>query len=717
MSDRPESFSFDVNQYERANQPWACGRECEGTPCTRGPGPEGECGAVCVPQRIGDRYYCQNAAQLSGMCDDGPGDDGSCAHWPAKCTPVKKRGGFECGLGICADGPRPDGSCCQPMVPCRPRRRVLARRQTVTLCVLAVAIGAALLLAGGPDRQQMVSPGELALHHGALSESCSQCHAAGSGTLGDWLHTAVAGGDGPSMDDRCLECHGQLRQHKDQPHTADSALLAAWTAEARSRPADGGSAMLRLARASIVHGRAITCAVCHREHQGADHQLAAMADNACQSCHAVSFDSFSDGHPEFADYPYTRRSRIYFDHQSHYGAHFRDAGRLPAGEAAAGFLMAGKPTRTTCVKCHVADGAGEKMLVRGFDQTCGACHAEQITDELSPGLAVLAFPLFPVAEQPAAEGENAESKAAWPPKHPLAGGSLSPILRLLLSTNAEFLNLERQLGGLDLSDLSAATDQQRAAAAKLPGVIKAELAPLAAGGRLAVEQRLAEAWNLPPSSPEVVQMAKLLPTGHIELALQNWLGGANVARVRPDARGTYPDDRDRTLRYRPDRHADPVLRAWIDASVRRGPWADASSPMHQLYRSLSRVSAVGRCLKCHTIESGEQGEAHVNWHTYRQPPATSLTTYTHRPHMVMLRDEACLQCHVLGAAEEHRGPETIFRPEFVAADGCPRLGSHEFRPNFQPMNKAICATCHTTGRVTQGCTTCHNYHVQRAGRD
>ena len=699
--------AFDVNAYERVNQQWMCGRESDGTPCTRGPNSRGECGAVCQPLKVGDHFFCENAATLSGQCDDGPLPDGSCPHCPARCTPFKKGASIVCGLGACPDGPRADGTCCQPVPPCRPVRRVLGKRKLLTLSVLALALGFGLLMVGGPGHEQIMSPGRLTSQHSAVADRCSACHDVGDGTLVDWLHAAVDSSDRTTLDTQCFACHREMQNRADSPHGADPDVLAALTQKAEQRESRGGSFMLSLARRSMSHSGGIACSTCHREHRGEHHDLTAMTDTQCQTCHASAFASFSDGHPEFTDYPYVRRSRIYFDHVSHYGAHFREAGRLPAGEAAREFLVEGEPLQQTCVRCHAADNAGRKMLVRPFEQTCGACHADQIEDDSSAGLLVLGLPVFDKTRL------GQRDSTVWPfdgAKHPEAEGAVSPILRLLLSANPQYARLDRQVASLDLLSLDGANEEQLEAVGAMPKMLAEEIGNMASQGQSGIRARLADALGEDVTSDQIRQLAKLLEADALE-SVHEWFLGEDFGSRRPDAGGLFLNPRELSLRYRPVGHADPVLRAWIDVSVRLGHNADEETPIRQIYRSLSQVTASGRCLKCHTIESRPDGSASVNWLPYQGQSLGSFATYAHHPHILTLQDDSCMQCHVLNSTAEKDASWSIFRAEFVDLSGHPLPGFGEFHANFQPLRKTVCVTCHQTGRVVQNCTTCHSYHV------
>lgn len=699
--------AIDVNEYERVNQEWTCGRAAEGTPCARGPNQRGECGAICRPLKVQDRYFCGNAAQLCGRCDDGPLEDGSCSHHPARCVPFKKGTAYVCGLGTCPDGPRPDGTCCQPVPPCRPVRRVLGRRKRLTLFAFALALGSALLMAGGPGHERAMSPGPLTSRHNAVASQCSACHEAGGGGLVDWMHAAMDGADHATLDRKCVECHHEIENQTGQPHNVPPEVLAVLTEEAGKRDTGGSSLMLTLARNTISHHGEIGCAECHHEHRGEHADLTAMTDTQCQVCHASAFASFSVGHPEFVQYPYVRRSRIYFDHVSHYGAHFRDLGRLPASAAAARFSVDAGSIQQTCVECHAADNAGRKMLVRSFDQTCAACHADQIEDDLSEGMLVIALPAFD--KKRLGDGQT----VTWPfdhVTHPEAKGVLPPVLRLLLSANPDYAKLDRQVASLDLSRLSEATNDQLAAVRTLPELLTDEIKTLGEGGQAGIEARLKRGLGEQVDDADVHQLAKLVRAEAIA-SMRPWLANEEVGERPSNMRGLALRRRDLSLRYQPQGHADPVLRAWIDVAVRLGRDADEDTPIHQVYRSLTHVSATGRCLKCHTVEERADGSAAVNWQPYGGESLGAFTVFSHRPHLVSLEDDACRQCHVLNQSAEQADSWSVFRPEFVDPAGHPSLASDDFHANFQSIQKAVCARCHQNSSAMESCTTCHAYHV------
>ncbi len=82
----------------------------------------------------------------------------------------------------------------------------------------------------------------------------------------------------------------------------------------------------------------------------------------------VKFESFDGHHPKFENYPFKRRTQIVYDHAGHFGKHFPEvakkdpARRIPA----------------TCSSCHNSREDKRVMAVAPFEQTCSACHLNQI---------------------------------------------------------------------------------------------------------------------------------------------------------------------------------------------------------------------------------------------------------------------------------------------------------------------------------------------------
>ncbi|MFP6612984.1 MAG: hypothetical protein VB835_11790 [Pirellulales bacterium] len=737
MSSDPVNIDFDPNDYERPNQKWRCGGQDAGAPCPLGPDRSGHCGAVCTPEKVDDQYFCNNTSVMNGRCDHGPLEDGSCCYSPAQCTPLKRGSGYICNRGACEAGPLPDGSCCQSFARCRPFRTVLARRRIFSVGAFAAALGIAWLLAGSPARKTFINPGQVSTTHGGIAERCQQCHDLGDNHLGDWVTVALGGQSAVAQNRLCVECHDDIGSQPNAAHGCTASALGGITERLHSGERDdSGSLMLRISRASFATADQLACATCHQEHRGGNFDLQQMADSRCQSCHAAAFDSFAHGHPEFSDYPYRRRTRIYFDHESHYGVHFRDVERLPAEPGVEAFVVKGKAPQQTCILCHEMDLGGEKMLVRPFGESCAACHAGQIKDDLLPGLSLFALPVL--------DSDVFDvRKLKRGPKNPEAAGILPPLMRLLFSDSNEFSDLDGAARKLDLSDLRDATPGQLVFAINYFNALKQELKQIKAGGQIEIERRLAASLGPDADENDVRRLSGLIRHDWIMLALgsfQQLLGGQTASEEdnRPNGpikdddeliavptavagksgaigRGWYVRGRDLSLRYRPTGHADEWLTAVLDVAVRGGGSAAENSPLRELYQRLSLSTATGRCMKCHTIDATVDGTYQVNWHPYRpQRGQRHFTRFAHQPHLTMLDDQGCMACHKLNspdASVESDVDWNVLRSEFFHGDWRPRPAADSFRPNFQTVMKSDCTQCHRPQRVSQNCTTCHNYHV------
>jgi hypothetical protein len=328
-----------------------------------------------------------------------------------------------------------------------------------------------------------------------------------------------------------------------------------------------------------------------------------------------------------------------------------------------------------------------------------------------------------------------------------AAGLLPPIMRFLLSADADFAALDAAAAELDLSDVRAGSEETARAYIQ---ALKAELEKIDGGGQPAIEQRLAELLGPNASADEVSHVARLVRHDWMTLARRHILsmldhqdsaataGGDGapagddnddlvaVATARLDNaagqfdRGWYIQTRDMSLRYQPTGHADPLLKAWLDMAARLGGDEAGSPAARDLYRALSDPAAAGRCMKCHTVDPRLGGGLSINWNPYRPIRGKrTFTKFAHQPHLIMFSQQACTECHKLkgpaagaGTADDGNGVgDQLFRPEFISADWQPQPTPTNFRSNFQPVMKADCTACHQRDRVTQGCTTCHNYHV------
>ena len=167
--------------------------------------------------------------------------------------------------------------------------------------------------------------------------------------------------------------------------------------------------------------------------------------------------------------------------------------------------------------------------------------------------------------------------------------------------------------------------------------------------------------------------------------------------------GWYLHSPSMSLRYRPTRHADPLLKTLLNLSVSAASRATATAEadidssdvqLGQLYDSLASPFSSGRCMKCHTVDVSTSGGAHVNWISYNPPLGQhTFTHFNHAPHLTLQTNEACSQCHTFSSTDNEYN--TILRREFVTIDWQTRTSPHIFTSDFAHLSKTTCNECHT----------------------
>ncbi|MDA1053264.1 MAG: hypothetical protein O3C40_22665 [Planctomycetota bacterium] len=636
--------------------------------------------------------------------------------------------------GTCDEGPLPDGTCCKQIQKCQPVRSVLSRRGVLSFTVFAAALALALIILGSPNRQNLVSPGDLTSKHSQVVDRCEECHAAATGGPTDWIRAAFDESPARRQSDQCLECHSELGPNARQPHSQAGALLAELTSLRSQQPAeprhpsegqdDAPNSLSKFARAQA--GPA--CATCHREHRGTTADLTELTNEQCQSCHVESFHGFTNGHPEFSAYPYERRTRLYFDHLSHYGEHF---------------AAAGTGRDRNCRDCHRSDTAGRYMLVKEFESACAECHSHQIHDDTTLGIAAISLPGLDVDALLA----NGRTIGQWPRDYPLhveAAGTISPIQRLLLESYEGYAVVDASLSDIDLRDLRDADQVQLRSVESLVWLLKESLHDIVRKGHPEIHRRLTSVLGGQASEQQITALANSYPLGMAMKMQEEWLPSLltevearragdglpetndsaapdPAARLENERResamlasGWYLHGSSLSLRYRPLGHADPLLKTLLDVSALGLVNDSAATPtqatLRDLFEQVSSPFAAGRCTKCHSVDRDQNTHARVNWHPY-QPPLDlhKFTRFSHAPHVTLLSDDACAKCHRFNAAQST--VTSLFRPEFIDRHWHPATDPHNFDSNFVPLSKAGCAECHTGNSGRDRCLTCHNYHV------
>ena len=382
-----------------------------------------------------------------------------------------------------------------------------AKRAAATKWVVSVTIGLVLLCIAGDGRQQFTNPGSLTSQHAELS-NCSSCHSAFELAPTEWLHAAFTRSRLKEDSERCLTCH-KLGDNAFKPHSIATDALTSLTKTAAIAYPSSGALSVRIANTLLdtpsEGGRVLVCGTCHREHHGSNFNLTAMSDEGCTTCHKAQFTSFSEGHPAYAAYPYQRRTGIQFDHLSHFGKHFQTEQNKS---------LASKDCRT----CHKPDSVGQKMLVKSFETVCGTCHSGQIEGEGragAKGIAVFSVPgidPYALQDRVAAVGE-------WPE---FAEGPVTPFMDLLLSNQNNYRASKAILEGVDLMDLSDATEEQIGAVENLAWNIKGLFFDIRTNGLLELKTRLKPVFGRDLVTDELARLSGLLPSGVVQAAQEEW---------------------------------------------------------------------------------------------------------------------------------------------------------------------------------------------------
>jgi hypothetical protein len=665
--------------------------------------------------------------------------------------------------GPCEQGPRADGSCGRPITPCVPVPNLRRRFRRTGRWVGLVTVGFLIFAAGTGSRAPVLSPGPLTGAHSDLQ--CATCHTVYERGLGDWIGTALTG-DAADDSSACITCH-EIGGYPLNPHSQDPRALQARSEGVAVRAGYQPPLLLLTAGGSLFatggDGSRVTCAACHREHQGHGATLTYIDNHTCQTCHTLRFSSFANGHPELARYPADRRTHIIFDHSRHITRHFNQA------------VVASGKKPTACGDCHEPDLFGRQMLVQSFDDTCATCHRGQIdgSDRLAgttaiPVLAVPGIDLTVLERRGFEVGE-------WPW---YAEDELTPFMSLLLAGDRQTRRDLRVIASLDLLDLDDADHEQLAAVTRVAWSVKQLLFDVMVEGAPALRARLEattgqrldktaladligalprdvvgaaqEAW-FPDLLQEVTRLREglltVIPEAPIEVQIEPEVSPAEVADQSDDellidddellagdeddlliddddlADSEVEDEpeplvelpavdpeqwaalggwyrQDLTLYYRPLGHADRFMQTWLDVlAATAGTRYEAIA--RPLLSALTDRLAPGACGKCHSIDHQARGPMQINWQPTRTSKGkTRFTTFSHATHFSLFDRDGCISCHVV----DHEA-------EFLAAfkDQDPT----SYAPGFRQIEKQLCAGCHVPGVAGDACTTCHSYHVGR----
>ena len=669
---REPAPDHSTSHYERPHHAWICGLVHAGESCPAGPTARGRCPAMaeCAPVRNGDRWEC-NRSQLRG--------------------------------GPCECGPTPDGGCGR-VLKCRPMRSLRSiRGRFVAACALLV-IGVATITLSAAWRDRVIAPGPLARQHAQLMErtdannACAACHAAADQNAAGWMSSLVVGhGESATQSQLCVKCHGK---------TASPELALA----AHSLPPE----ILRQisakepTSATSNEQRSIACAACHREHHGAQANLTAIDNVACQTCHGRKFESFATDHPDFGSWPYERRSRIAFNHAAHRDKHFAD-----------------KKQAFDCRSCHLDDSTGRVQQLASYEAACASCHDEKIATSVAQGVPMFTLPTLDTAALKSAGFDI----GTWP-KGATGDfdGRLPPAMKLLLAADPAAAQAMAKLGAdFDFQDVDPNDRQHLEACAALATAIKKLMPDLAGSTDGTLAARLHGATGHAMSPADISALVSGLSADTLRGAAVAWKGEAPAEprpyakaaqrELRPPANGRendakrplafspagawFRDDASFSIRYRPSGHADPVLTAWLN-TLAVTPNLDQHPVAAAMFKELSKVNAAGLCASCHSAEKSSAGQLTVNWRAYdRTTEPRGFTKFAHGPHLLLPQLADCTHCHSIDSAAS-------------ATVAYTDLDATRFVSDFAPMTKRHCAECHTPKAAGDDCQKCHSYHVERS---
>lgn len=635
--------------------------------------------------------------------------------------------GRACEGRRCSSGPSPAGRCLDTDEPCAPRRSLRSQRRIFVFACTVLSLAALLVMLSKACWTEAFAPGPLTLKHAqilsknSVSNRCAACHEAGDKTLGEWaLHLAGRGSLQTPQSSLCLKCHEQGLDslHALLPHGVAPERLAKHTLEVAG---EVGGASWNSAISIPQNDRGeIGCAACHREHLGKDHDLAAISNQQCQSCHAKSFHSFASGHPEFTSWPLEKRSPITFGHAGHKAKHF------PAGKQA-----------FRCETCHVDDARRDVKLLAGFQAACASCHEPKIKQSGEEGFRLFALPGMNMA----ALAEAGISIGEWP--EGISNdfdGVIPPAMAWLLAADGRAAKALAKIPGGDLSAVDSASQEQVAAAAEVALASKRLLHELAGEGAAAFARRLqlnssetAQLWGLLP--PDVLRAAQAAWFPKLETEMGLLREGQRLpttvstdlspprAIKEPPPAATTPDEGDDLLSgspepqspeppvaasaphvpanvasgwnrsdaaysiaWRPSGHADSLLKAWIELALKKDT-KNASTAA--LRASLTKPNSVGYCAQCHAVDKDSAGNLAIPWRTLpREPAVKGFTRFSHRPHLIQPQLADCAHCH-----------------ELTHGSG--------MAAGFAPLSKSACTSCHVAAAAGDHCLKCHNYHVSQ----
>jgi hypothetical protein len=482
------------------------------------------------------------------------------------------------------------------------------RLAALVALVTVFCLGSAFILF--PDTQFLM-PGPLVSAHGAIG-NCSACHTkSGSGKL-SWIHGLTVGD--PRADSKaCLTCH-KMPDTAFNAHGASSEVLKQSTKRltkiAGETPAPQWARTQSIAFPTHdVVARGLYCATCHQEHKGVNASLSNVSNEECHSCHVVKFDSFDGDHPKFENYPFKRRTRIIYDHAGHFSKHFPEvAKKYPA-----------RRIPVTCSDCHTSREDKRVMAVTPFDQTCTACHLDQIVgkERVSgpKGIAFLTLPgldLQTLKEKEAPIGE-------WPGA---SEAELTPFMKVMISRNERGRVLIKTVNSLNLQDLTDASEEQIKAVTDLVWEIKGLFYELISGKASDVLADLHIGSGAKLSANFITDLTASIPRDVVLSAQQQWLPNLATEIANPPS-ASDQSQKEWSTAITPAESASPEESQEASTPSPEGEVSETGS-ITKLDPPVCTMSIFGQCL----VSKGREDQAQITKAKTAQPDGAAEKTDT-----------------------------------------------------------------------------------------
>ncbi len=554
------------------------------------------------------------------------------------------------------------------------------------LTVLAVALVAPIssfLNKGDIDKQEILS-GELRpLLASADRLWKSGPHSGAHGFFGDKCEACHREPFVQVQNEACIGCHLETAQHAD-PVAHPGASLD-------------------------TH----QCQSCHKEHREEPVPLTTTHDSQCRNCHQKINVKFEDGHP-FGEYPYKRRTRIHFNHVTHFDKYFQDPNNADKSPS-------------SCRGCHEPDGQGKFMVIGGFEQNCGACHGPYVADK---PFDLIDLPGIDPSTLEDHEDEELLDRGWQGGEWPINAEAeeLPEAMMVLLSSDEEFMEAWTfiQDEGVDMFDFSEASEEELAAAETVAKGVKRFIHGALSEGKDFLIDRLEDTAGTTLSDAQRQNILAALPLSLLQETQTRWFPNlfeemeAISGDDAPEMPDEMPDDfegpddmvdavdwasnggwyiEDYTVRYKLHGHNDPIMKIWLTIATST---AQNHESMEALTGILAAPNGPGGCIACHSVDQINDDPSEVNWKSHRTTADDSHSTdFFHARHFTLVGDEGCANCHEINKEAKYSDSYSDWNPA-------------DFDSNFAPIKSETCAQCHHSQKVATACTDCHNFHTDES---